>query len=585
MTRQSLQTGVGVLAILAVAALAGCSADGSAAASGAAASAPGQPIPGGAGGGDGVGVGGTGGASGGQPSAAGTGGIAVDPVVGAPASGLMRRLSPVQYARAMADLLGPLAAVPEIEDSPSGDSLKAIAASITAVTPLGVERFETAAMAAVGQVFADAARRDALVGCAVSTAWDATCAGNFIRTLGRRAWRRALSEEEVARYLAVGTDVMTTTGLPADGLRAIAMGLLQSPNFVYRVELGSGAPVSRFTGFELAGRLSFLFWGTTPDDELLAAAEGGMLDTAEGVQGQVLRLLASPRRVDGLNDMVDDLFALDQVYLMSKDESVFPGLLTLSLRDAMREEVLRQFQDVAQRDVDVFELFDTNRTFVNAELAALYGITGVTGDAFVEALHPAQAPRAGILTSAALLTVQDKRHETSPTRRGAYVRRVLTCDAIPSPPADVITVIPEPPAGTIVSRRDLLSSHVTDPSCSGCHSLMDPIGLSFENFDAMGRFRTNEENGLLIDASGEIDGQPYAGPQQLGTILKASEKARNCLVRRVYRYTTGHTEGAFDNLQITNLGQSFTAQGQRLNALLLGLAQSEGFLNVSLPPQ
>jgi hypothetical protein len=241
----------------------------------------------------------------------------------------------------------------------------------------------------------------------------------------------------VDRYLALGEQEAQATGRFEDGAQAIASALLQSPNFVYRVELGPapspGQRFGRYRGYEMATRMSYLLWGTTPDAALLAAARDGLLDTAEGARKQAQRLSDSPRIADGLTDMVEDLLGLDGVDIMVKDPAVFPQL-TPSLRQALRGEVVELFKDAAiKRDADLMELFDTDRTFVNAELGKLYGIN-VSGTALVEARHPAGVPRAGLLTTAALLTPQDKAHQTSPTRRGAFIRNNFLCDHVPDPP-------------------------------------------------------------------------------------------------------------------------------------------------------
>jgi hypothetical protein len=226
------------------------------------------------------------------------------------------------------------------------------------------------------------------------------------------------------------------------------------------------------------------------------------------------------------------------------------------------------------------ELFDTKRTFANEELGKLYGIS-LTGSSMVPAQHPASVPRSGLLTTAAILTVQDKQNQTSPTRRGAFFRKVFVCEHIPDPPANVDVNIKPPPPGVVLSRRQLLSGHATDISCSGCHNLMDPIGLAFENFDAMGAYRTKEENGLPIDPAGTFDKQPFSGPQELGALLRQSPKARDCMARRMYRFATGREENNYDDAQIMQLAQSFAAAGQRFRPFLASLIASEGFLNVS----
>jgi hypothetical protein len=509
----------------------------------------------------------------------------MDPPPGAPSVGSMRRLSTAQYQRALTDLLGPVGALGEIEESASSANLRSIGAAITALSPRNVEQYETAANNALEGVFADTKRRDTLIGCAPA-AWDDACARNFVQTFGKRAWRRALNAEEITRYTKMGQDEAAAPGTFADGMFAIASALLQSPNFLYRLELG-GAPIAgktygRYTPYETATRLSFLLWSTIPDPQLLAAAEAGRLDTPDAIGKEAQRLLDSPRLLDGLNDMVDDMLSLDSVYLMAKDPKVFPQL-TPTVRPAMRDEILKLFEDVViKRNGDVMELFDTTKTFVNAELGKLYGIT-VTGSSMVESQHPASIPRAGILTSAALLTVQDKLYQTSPTRRGAFVRRNITCEHIPDPPPGVDTNIPEPPAGVILSRRQRLAGHATNPTCGGCHNLMDSIGLAFENFDAMGMYRTKEENGLAIDPSGELDGKKFTSPRELGTMIRQSDKARDCMARRIYRFANAREENDYDEAQIKMITSAFVASGQKVRSMLATLVTSDGFINVSPP--
>lgn len=524
-------------------------------------------------------------AGGGTPTgSAGTGGgVSVAPDLGLPAAGQLRRLTAAQFDRSLQDLLGPTGTLPAVEESPASASLKAIGSAITALSPKGVEQFEVATNTAIDALFADPVRRDALVGCAPA-AWDEACARTFLQSFGRKAWRRPLTDDELTRYLKLGQQETQEAGQFAEGARAIASALLQSPNFLYRVELGgptlAGKSWSRYTAYETATRLSYLLWSTTPDQQLLAAAESGALATPEGLKKEAQRLIDSPRIVDGLNDMVDDLLALDGVSLMAKDPKVFPQL-TPTLRQAMRAEVLSLFKDVAlDRNADLMELFDTKRTFANEELGKLYGIP-LTGTAMVATQHPASMPRAGLLTMAAILTVQDKQNQTSPTRRGAFFRKTFLCEHIPDPPANVDVNIKAPPAGVVLSRRQLLSGHAVDVSCSGCHSMMDPIGLAFENFDAMGVYRTKEENGLTIDPAGSFDKQAFAGPQELGALLHQSEKARDCMARRIYRFATGREENDYDDAQIKQLGQSFLAAGQRLRPYLANLVGSEGFMNVS----
>ncbi len=508
-----------------------------------------------------------------------------DPAAGAPATGQMRRLTAAQFRRSLQDLLGgPVAGLGEVEEPPISTSLRAIGASISAVSPRGVEQFESAIGKALDPVFRDAGRRMGVVGCEPAGAWDAGCARRFVEGFGLRAWRRPLAADEIDRYLALGEEEARASGRFADGAQTIASALLQSPNFIYRVELGrapaAGKSWGRYGGFELATRMSYFLWGTTPDPALLAAAREGALNTPAGARVQAQRLLDSPRLAEGLADLVGDMMALDGVDIMVKDPAIYPQL-TPSLRLALREEVVRLVQDIAvTRDGDLMELFDTDRTFVNAELGKLYGIP-VSGTGWVEARHPAGEGRAGLLTAAALLTPHDKAHQTSPTRRGAFIRNTYFCDHIPDPPPGVDTS-PEPLApGVVISRRESLAQHNTDAACAPCHELMDPLGLALENFDAMGVHRLKEENGLAIDASGVIDGTAFSGPRALGAHMRQSPKVRDCMARWIYRYATGREENSYDNAQIERLVADFASSGQRLEPLLLNLLLNDGFVNVS----
>jgi hypothetical protein len=507
------------------------------------------------------------------------------PAAGEPAAGQVRQLTTAQFRRSLQDLLGaPVGALGEIEEPPISTSLRAIGASISAVSPRGVEQFERAVETALDPVFRDARLRMGVVGCEPGGAWDAGCARSFLEGFGLRAWRRPLAADEVARYLALGEEEARATGQFADGARAMASALLQSPNFIYRVELGrapaAGKTWARFGGYELATRMSFFLWGTTPDVALLAAAREGALATPEGARKQAQRLLDSPRLADGLTDLVGDTLALDGVDIMVKDPTLYPQL-TPTLRKALREEVVRLFQDtVIERDADLMELFTTDRTFVNAELGKLYGIN-VPGSGWIEARHPAGTPRSGLLTTAALITPPDKAHQTSPTRRGAFFRNNFLCDHVPDPPPGVDTSPRPVPPGVIISRRESLAQHNTDAACRPCHELMDPLGLAFENFDAMGIYRTREENGAAIDPSGSLDGTPFSGPRELGALMRESPKVRDCMARWIYRYATGREENAYDNAQLDRLVQEFARSGQRLKPLLMNLVLSDGFVNVS----
>ena len=522
----------------------------------------------------------------GAPGTGGGGTSTVSPLAPDAARGGLRRLTPAQYHRALTDLLGNIGEPYPIEGLPAGAELLAVSASTTAVTTKGVEDFEKATDAALDAVFADATRGQELVGCASAT-WDAPCATEFINRFGRRAFRRPITPEELTRYLGLGEIVTTETRSFTDGARAITSALLQSPHFLYRVELGEpGVAETSLTAFEKASRISFLLWGVTPDDTLLDAAASGALDTKDGRATQVARLLQAPDQSNslglpnGIDDLASDLLALDSVFMMTRDTELFPEL-TPTLRQAMRDEMVLLFQDIAMNgSEDLLQLFDTRTTFVNEELGALYGID-VTGPTLQKATHPDGVPRSGILTAALILSAHDKRTETSPTRRGAFISSAFSCVVIPDPPPGIETALPEPPEGVVLSRRERLGDHVANPVCANCHDLMDPVGLSLENFDALGRYRTTDEYALTIDATGEFEGVPYGTPAELGPLMRASEQVRECFVRRIYSYATGRIQNEFDSVQVERLTGALPAGQIPFRQLMTDLLTSDELYEIS----
>jgi hypothetical protein len=493
----------------------------------------------------------------------------------------LRLLTPMQYQNSLQDLFGDDLAIPAV-----GQWRSSIAAAQGGVSVTAVEEYEIAARDLCAAVFGDPARREALVGC--EPAGDAAdpCMRSFLETLGRRAFRRALDAEEVDRYAAVAVTATELLGDPWRGVEHAVLGLLQSPSFLYRVELAEPDPAqparARYTDHEMATRLSYFVWNTTPDDELLAAADEGALSTEEGLRTQLQRLAASERARAGSVHFFSDLLDLDALLSVQKDTQWLPAF-TATLGPAMREQLLRTIDSVVfDGDGDYRSLFDTRSTFVNAELASLYELEGSFGDELEAVTLPESSGRAGLLTLAGLLTMYSGEADTSPTLRGKFVRSVLLCQNIPPPPAGVNTTIPEPAPDELVTTRELLSRHQTDPSCSSCHQFMDPIGLALENFDAIGAWR-QQQNGLTIDASGELDGAPFDNAVGLGRELKQHPDLALCLMRSLYRYASGHIEQGFEQQLVAEIADGFTAAGYQVPSAFELVALSSGFRFAALP--
>jgi hypothetical protein len=500
------------------------------------------------------------------------GGVSDDVDVPRYSPGGLRVLTPAQYRNTVRDLLGADAA-------PVGQWRSSIAAAQGGVALAAVEAYEEEARATAAWVFGDAGRRSALVGCDPVGSLADECRREFLGRFGRQAFRRPLTGEEVDRYAAVAASAGETLG---DGWRGLELGVvavLQAPSFLYRVELGEPDPDEpsrwRFSSYEMASRLSFFVTNSAPDATLLDAAERGDLLGEAGIRRELRRLLASDRGRAGMVHFFSDLLDLDALATLDKDKGWLPQF-TPTLGPALRDQLLMTIDDVVFRTGDYRELFVTRRTFMNDELARFYGVDEDFGFDLEPVTFPEDGPRAGLLTLGGLLALHAGQADTAPTLRGKFVRTVLLCQSIPPPPPDIDTTIPEPQEGELVTTRDLLARHREDPSCASCHGMMDPIGLGLENFDAIGAYR-EKQNGITIDASGELDGQPFADAVELGQALADHEALAECLVKSLYRYAAGRVESARERHTINEVSARFENEGQRVEAAFEALALSAIF--------
>jgi hypothetical protein len=516
------------------------------------------------------------GGSTGEPPGAGA--APAPPVAGfVPAPATLRRLTRAQYTNAVRDLLGADVTVPA--DLPPDTVLSgfaSIGSALTTVSATAAEKFESAASVIAGQVVSDPARRGRLATCTPAGAVDEACARTFVSGFGRRAWRRPLTDDEIARWTGIATAGATMLGDFWKGLGQALAGLLQSPNFLYRAEIGQPGVVAGqrvFDGWELASRLSFFFWNSIPDDTLLEAAASGALTRPAGLRQQAERLLASPRGTEVVRSFFYELMRLDGLDDLEQSPVNFPRA-TRTIGPAMREETLRLLEEIAlSPDGDYRRALDAPFTFVNRELGQLYGLT-VAGSDFVRTALPDDGLRLGLLGQASFLASNAHEATTSPTRRGKFVREVLLCHEIPAPPPDVDASLPDDKPGDAPrTMRERLAGH-NAAGCNACHSRMDPLGLAFENFDALGAFRTRDA-GKPIDASGELDGRTFAGPRELASLLREHPDVDRCLVRNLYRYALGHLETAGEEVLIEQISAGMT--GNRLRAALLGIVASDGF--------
>ena len=496
-----------------------------------------------------------------------------------PSATKMRRLSQVEYHNTIHDIFGQFVVIPDLEPDTPVNGFTSIGNAQISTSRLGVEKYETAARSIASQVLRNPARNN-LLDCRPQSFVDGPCATNFIENVGPRIFRRPLTAVEIQTYSTVAT-------LGARDLRDFWLGLefglaalLQSPNFLYRVEFGEPDEDTgwrRLTGYEVASRLSYFIWASTPDEMLLSAAAEGRLDTADGISAEVDRMLENPRSVRGLRTLWDEFLQLRGLATKVKDPNLFPEF-DAALAADMREETLRVVEHYMHRNVDFREIFSTNKTFVNRRLAAIYDLDVETDDdEFVEIELPADDIRRGVLGHASFLAGHAHAAHTSPTHRGLFVRQSLLCLPIPPPPPNIDTTIEAAAPGQTL--REKLSVHMENDGCSGCHRLMDPIGFGFENFDALGRYRT-EDNGAPVDATGDLDGANFEHAGELSGLVATHDALSSCIVRKVYRHALGHVESHEEEVLIDTLEADWAADGYPFRDLLEAIVTSDGFLYV-----
>lgn len=496
-----------------------------------------------------------------------------------PAPAQMRRLTQPQYVRAVHDLLGPdIVVTGPLDPDAALDGLIAVGAASATVSPRGVELYESAAFDIAEQVVADpsAARPP----CTPLDATDVDCTRRILQVWGRRLWRRPVADDELERLLALTTEAQLTIG---DAWQGIAFGLallLQSPDFLFRIEAGEPSPLGgrRYTDFEMASRLAFFLWNTTPDDALLDAAAAGQLTDDAALSDIVQGMLADPRARAGVRAFFTDYLGLDALDRIIKDPQIFTRY-TPDLGPMAREETLRGIETLVFDDAgDYRSLFTQRRTFVNRKLAALYGVAAPDADGFGAVRLPDHDARIGLLGQVSVLALHSHPVSSSATLRGLFIRETLLCGHIPAPPADVDTSLPQPDP-TRPTLRERVAIHMSEPSCAGCHQAMDPLGLALENFDGIGRYRATE-NDVAIDASGTLDGVDFDGPVGLASAVAQHPNLGHCLTERLFAYATGHAPQSGEKAEIDRLSDHFEAADFRVQALLAAIATSPAFRRV-----
>jgi hypothetical protein len=427
----------------------------------------------------------------------------------------------------------------------------------------------------------DAATAISTAGCDPAGTSEADCSAKFITDFLGRAFRRPATPEDVTTYRVTFDRGREIGGDFATGVRAVVARALQAPQFLYRVELGetvdAAKNLARPSSYEMATRLSYMLWGSMPDEALLNAAREGRLGTAEGVRAEATRMLDSPEAREVVRYFHGMLLGTLGIDGLERNAQLYPSFKP-GMGALLRQETEKFLDDVVWNGSgDVAGIFSAPYTFVNGPLATFYGLANVTGDAFQKVTLDGSR-RAGLLTQASVLSLTTPGSRTDPVIRGKWVYTKLLCGKVADPPPDV-PKLPDPIPGQSVRER--LAMHRDVDACRGCHRLMDPIGFGFEHYDGVGLWR-EQDNGVAVDDSGEIVGSDVAGAFQgaveLGQKLAQSQDVRSCFVGNWLTFAYGRAETPADACSRSALENAFTQSGGNIKSLLLALTQTDAFL-------
>jgi hypothetical protein len=398
------------------------------------------------------------------------------------------------------------------------------------------------------------------------------CQQDFLARLGRRLFRRPMSPDQVKRFVPIFEAVKAEGDTFATAAGLTIQAMLQSPEFLYRLERGA----TRWDNYDLATRLSFLLWNSVPDDALLDSAGKADFATA-GVDAQIDRMMKDPRAKRALRDYVDDWLDEDKLARTGRDQMMFP-LFTPALAADMREEVQRLFERVVwSDDGDLTSVLTSDKTVVTPALAKLYGLPApADATGWSEVSLAGNPNRQGLLTAGGVLTVTSVGSAgSSIVDRGVFVGRNLLCLNLPEPPSNV-PMLPDETAGA--SERDRLSRHRVDPACGACHDQIDPLGIAFEQYDAIGNLQTKDAHGNALTGVGtvKVGGKDVAFKNMrefIGAIAQ-DPNLEACLVRKVAQYTLARPLGAQDDPLVKSLVDRFSKDGRRYKSLLVAMAGS-----------
>lgn len=495
----------------------------------------------------------------------------------------IHRLNNTEYNNTVRDLLGTASKPAAKFLAEDGNHFDNNAASLI-MSPAQYEKYFGAAGELMVEALANPTNAARFLTCVPAAAAD-PCARQIIDTFGMQIHRRPLETAEVDRALDVYNADLARGSTGSEAIAQALRAMLASASFLYRIELDpnpSSLVPHALSGYELASRLSYLQWSTMPDAALFEQARKGELAQPAALEATVDRLLADPKASAFIESFAGQWLDIRKLLTHSVEVDVFPSF-TLPLADAVIAEGQLWFQDFLNQDRPMSEWFTADFNYVNDTLAKHYGFPSPgSGEQFTRVTVTTDQRR-GYLGLASFLTRTSVPSRTSPTERGAWVLSELLCDAPPSPPPGIPTLEASAKPGDMSALgaenvRDRLERHRSDPACSSCHQLFDPIGLGLERYDGIGRYREAYGNGDAIQPQGVMpDGTPFAGPDELGAILGRDPRFNACIASQMFTYALGREVEGFDAPTMTKLQVRWASRGPTLKNLMKEVVLTDAF--------
>lgn len=490
----------------------------------------------------------------------------------------VRRLSKFEYGNTVRDLLGVVGAEQGLADEQKVEYLSNNAHA----KQLGLAELETFSRAAEQAAAAAVPMMSLAPGCTSATA-DAACVDAWLPGFLRRSFRRPVTADEIARYGGLFDARVTAGDAPSDAVQLVVEAVLMSPHFLYRPELGTAGPGQEgpLAPYEVASRLSYLLWGTMPDDALLDAADADTLADAEQIAQQAERMLVDPRAQDGIVRFVSEWLGTDTAQVVKKAAEVTAGLPATLQQDLEQETRRFVYDAMLGKSPSLTTLLTSSSSFANETVASIYGVEGVSGAEF-RAVELDPDTRRGILTQPLLLAAHTKESGFSVVQMGRFVRERLLCQEVPPPPPNVDTTLDDTPESAGLTYREHLTQLTGEGSCNACHKLLNAPGFAYMGFDAIGRVMTEDLLGRPLDTHGTLtalDGVDVEFDDLAGMVdaIADSQAVRGCFARRYLEYAFGRTLAPEDVALYHRLAAGLEAGDGEFPAFVAALVLSDEF--------